>query len=187
MHRPDLFSAVASHAGDSAFDLSYGKEFGRTLLALEKRGGVSGFLGWFDEQPSKSGAAIEVMSNICCAAAWSPRPRGPYAYGEGFDLPFSPVTGALIPEVWSRWLAWDPARRVNEPRFADALRKMSAIFLDAGLADEYYLQLGTRQIAAGLARAGIAHTHEEFEGGHMNTPWRYDRSFSVISRALATS
>jgi hypothetical protein len=41
-------------------------------------------------------------------------------------------------------------------------------------------------VAAALARHGITCTHEEFEGGHMNTPFRYDRSFSVISRALAT-
>jgi S-formylglutathione hydrolase FrmB len=187
MHRPDLFAAVGSHAGDSAFELSYQKEFGRTLMTLEKKGGVRGFLSWFDEQPGKSGAAIEVMSNICCAAAWSPRASGPYGYGEGFDLPFSPLTGALIPDVWSRWLAWDPVRRLGEPRFIEALRRMQAIFLDAGLADEYYLQLGTRQIAAGLARLGIAHTHEEFDGGHMNTPYRYDRSFSFLSKSLATS
>jgi enterochelin esterase family protein len=186
-HRPDLFGAVGSHAGDSAFDLSYQKEFGRTLLTLEKKGGARGFLSWFDEQPGKSGAAIEVMSNICCAAAWSPKPSGPYSYGEGFDLPFSPLTGALIPEVWSRWLAWDPVQRLKEPRFIDALRRMQAVYLDAGLADEYYLQLGTRQIAAALARLGITHTHEEFDGGHMNTPYRYDRSFAFLSKALATS
>src|SRR6185503_11408149 len=70
MMRPELFSAAASHAGDSAFDLSYLKEFGRTLLTLEKRGGIRGFLAWFDAQPMKPGSAIEVMSNLCCAAAW---------------------------------------------------------------------------------------------------------------------
>jgi len=187
MERPDLFGAVGSHAGDSAFELSYQRELPRTLLTLEKRGGIAGFLRWFDEQPGKSGAAIEVMSNLCCAAAWSPRARGPYGYGQGFDLPFSPLTGALIPEIWGRWLAWDPVRRLAEARWLEALRQLRFIFLDAGLADEYYLQLGTRQIAARLAAAGIPYVHEEFEGGHMNTPYRYDRSLQLVTRALATS
>jgi enterochelin esterase family protein len=187
MMRPDLFCAIGSHAGDSAFDLSYQKEFGRTLLTLEKRGGITGFLKWFDEQPSKSGSSIEVMSNLCCAAAWSPQERGPFGYGVGFDLPFNPVTGALLPAVWSRWLAWDPVRMLDQPRRVDALRSASKIFFDAGLADEYNLQLGTRQVVAKLAQAGIATVHEEFDGGHMNTPYRYDRSFEVLTRALATS
>ena len=186
MMRPEVFGAVGSHAGDSAFDLSYQKEFGRTLITLEKRGGIPGFLAWFDAQPMKSGAAIEVMSNLCCAAAWSPRASGPYGYGEGFDLPFNPLTGALLPETWSRWLAWDPVRMLDDRKNLDALAKLRALFLDAGVADEYNLQLGTRQLAAKLSAAGIAYVHEEFEGGHMNTQFRYDRSFEVLTRALAT-
>jgi enterochelin esterase family protein len=126
------------------------------------------------------------MSNICCAAAWSPT-SGPYGYGEGFDLPFDLRTGALRPDVWSRWLAWDPVRMLDNPTHLAACRRMQKVFLDAGLADEYYLQLGTRQIAAKLEAAGVAFVHEEFEGGHMNTQYRYDRSFSVISKALASS
>jgi enterochelin esterase family protein len=181
MRRPDLFCAVASHAGDCAFELSYQREFGHVLIALERRGGVKGFLSWFEQQVTKPGAAIEVMSNLCCAAAWSPN-GGPYAFGEGFDLPFDARTGALVPEVWSRWLREDPIRMVDA--HADALRGMRAIFLDAGIGDEYNLQLGARQLSDKLRALGIAHVHEEFDGGHMNTQYRYDRSFSVVTHAL---
>ena len=38
-----------------------------------------------------------------------------------------------------------------------------------------------------FAQAGIRCVHEEFEGGHMNTPYRYDRSFEVITKALANA
>jgi S-formylglutathione hydrolase FrmB len=185
MMRPDLFSAVGSHAGDSAFALSYQREFGRTLLTLEKRGGIKGFLSWFESQPLKSNSAIEVMSNLCCAAAWSPRQKGPYGFGEGFDLPFNPVTGALLPEVWNRWLSWDPVHMLDQPEYLRAFGSLRQIFLDAGVADEYYLQLGTRQIVAKLAQAKIECVHEEFEGGHMNTSFRYDRSLEILTRALA--
>src|SRR5258706_868989 len=61
MLRPDVFGAVASHAGDSAFDISYLREFGHAAMVLEKKGGVRGFLQWFDTLPSKPASAIEVM------------------------------------------------------------------------------------------------------------------------------
>jgi enterochelin esterase-like enzyme len=182
MRRPDVFCAIASHAGDSAFELSYLREFGHVVAALERRGGVKGFLEWFEQQVQKPGHAIDVISNLCCAAAWSPN-SGPYGFGEGFDLPFDRRTGALIGEVWARWLAEDPVNLVD--RHLDALRSLNAIFLDAGLHDEYNLQLGARQIADKLRAAGIAHLHEEFDGGHMNTSYRYDRSFAVVTAALA--
>ena len=38
---------------------------------------------------------------------------------------------------------------------------------------------------ARLAAAKIPYTHEEFDGGHMNTAFRYDRSFELITGALA--
>jgi enterochelin esterase family protein len=184
--RPDLFVGVAAHAGDSAFELSYQREFGRTCTELERRGGVPGFLRHFDAQPTKSGGDIEVMSNLCCAAAWSPAPRGPYGYGVGLELPFDLATGALVPEVWARWLAADPVRRLDDLEAARRLGGLSALYLDAGRSDEYHLQLGTRQVAERLRRAGVAHVHEEFDGGHMNTAYRYDRSLELLTHALAT-
>jgi enterochelin esterase family protein len=183
--RPDLFSAFGSHAGDSAFELSYQREFGRTAMTLERRGGIDGFLRHFEAQPTKSGGDIEALSNLCCAAAWSPRPSGPYGFGVGFDLPFHPRTGVLVEEVWARWLTADPVRRFAESAHLETLARSSAIFLDAGLGDEYNLQLGARLMSERLTQARIAHVHEEFEGGHMNTPHRYDRSIAVLSAALA--
>jgi enterochelin esterase family protein len=184
MKRPDLFGAVASHAGDCAFDLSYQREFGHTLIHLERRGGVRGFLRWFDELNTKPSTAIETMSNICCSAVWSPHPQGPYGYGEGFDLPFDPRLGRLQPEVWARWLRWDPVRMLDDPTHLEALGSLRRVFFDAGIGDEYNLQLGARQLAAKLAAAGVSHVHEEFDGGHMNTAYRYDRSLELLTTAL---
>jgi enterochelin esterase-like enzyme len=187
MQRPDVVCAAGSHAGDGAFDISYLRELPHTVLTLEKRGGLAAFLRWFEEQPTKGQSAFDVMSNLCCAAAWSPKPAGPYGFGVGFDLPVNPLTSALLPDVWSRWLAWDPVRMVDAPRHQEALRKLSALYLDAGLADEYNLQLATRQLAAKLAQHNIPCTHEEFDGGHFNTQHRYERSLAVVTAALAAS
>ena len=187
MQRPDVVAAVGAHAGDGAFEISYLRELPHTVLALEKRGGLGAFLRWFEQQPHKGQQAFEVMSHLCCAAAWSPSATGPYGFGEGFELPVDLSTCALRPEVWARWLACDPVRMVDEARYRSALGRMAAVYLDAGIGDEFNLQLATRQLAAKLAGYGVARTHEEFEGGHFNTSHRYERSLAVVTAALASS
>jgi S-formylglutathione hydrolase FrmB len=187
MQRPELVAAAGGHAADGAFDISYLRELPHTVLTLEKRGGLAAFLRWFEEQPQKGQGAFEVMSHLCCAAAWSPTATGLYGFGVGFELPLNPVTAAVRPEVWSRWLAWDPVRMVDEPRHRAGLAGLAALYLDAGVSDEYNLQLATRQLAAKLAQHGVACTHEEFDGGHFNTQHRYERSLAVVTAALATS
>jgi enterochelin esterase family protein len=187
MRRPDLWNAIGSHAGDSAFDLCYARELPSVVLALQRAGGIAKFLAWFEAQPIKPGFTIDVMSNLCCAAAWSPRARGPYGFGKGFDLPIDLETGAFIPELWDRWLAADPVRMLDDKRHLDALRSMHTVFLDAGKSDEYMLQLGARQLAHKLRSAKANVVHEEFDGGHMNTAFRYERSFALLSRALGAT
>ena len=182
MTRPDLFAAAASHAGDCAFDLSYRRELPLAAAALDRDGGVAGFLQRFAAAASKSGSDIETLSIVCCAAAWSPN-RGPYGLAEGFDLPFDLRTGALDEAAWRRWRAADPLERATGAE-ADALRGLAVLFLDAGRSDEYALQLGARQLSDRWRVAGIAHVHEEFVGGHRNTAHRFERSLELVTRAL---
>src|SRR5918998_1548370 len=56
----------------------------------------------------------ELVNEWAMAACYSADPDGTVR------LPFDPATGQLVPEIWERWLAWDPVRMV--PRHADALR-----------------------------------------------------------------
>jgi enterochelin esterase family protein len=184
MQRPEVVVAAGAHAPDSAFDISYGRELPASVLTLERRGGVMGFLRWFEEQQTKGQAAFETMSHIACAAAWSPSLTGPYGFGEGFELPINLLTAAQRPEVWARWLAWDPVRMVDDATLRQGLANLRALFLDGGLSDEYNLQLGVRQLRARLAAHGIDCVHEEFEGGHFNTAYRYERSFAAVTAVL---
>jgi enterochelin esterase family protein len=184
MTRPGLFAAAASHAGDCAFDLSYRRELPLVAAALDREGGVVPFLNRFDAALAKSGNDIEALSILCCAAAWSPHAQGPYGPGVGFDLPFDLRTGALIEAVWTRWLAADPLAMLSQTKHADSLRALSLLFLDAGRSDEYGLQLGARQLSDRLRELQIAHTHEEFIGGHRHTTHRYDRSLALVTQAL---
>ncbi len=186
MSRGDLFSALASHAGDCAFEISYRRELPLVAVALERDGGLPGFLARFDAAESKSSSDIGTLSVVCCAAAWSPSPRGPYGLGQGIDLPFDPRTGALREDVWTRWLAADPLTRIGEAAASTALRELALLFIDAGRSDEYALQLGARQLVERLVALGVPHVHEEFPGGHRNTTHRYSRSLALVSKALTS-
>ncbi len=61
----------------------------------------------------------------------------------------------LRPEVWQRWLDWDPVRMA--PRYADPLRSLRAVWLDAGTRDEWYLDLGAQAFRYPLALAWLCH------------------------------
>ena len=85
--------------------------------------------------------------------------------------------------VWAKWLERDPVRFL--PRRSAAIRGLKSVFVDCGTRDEFHLQYGARMVAGRLRRLGIHHVHEEFDGGHTNVQYRYDRSFVLLSRALA--
>jgi enterochelin esterase family protein len=75
---------------------------------------------------------------------------------------------------------------LDHPPHLDAMRSMRAVYLDAGRTDEFHLQFGARQVVSKLRAAGIEPIHEEFDGGHFNVQYRYDRSLEVVTKALAS-
>jgi len=180
MRRPGLFAAAASHSGDCAFELSLARAFPDAAIQIARRGGISEVLGQLRSGRAPEGAAIELMNVLCCSAAYSPQPaREPW----GFALPFDLATAAIVPQVFEHWLGFDPLRAAA--RHAGALSSLRVLYLDAGTQDEYALQFGARQLSRELFRLGIAHRHEEFEGGHRATAHRYDVSVPLLATALS--
>src|SRR5262249_9759033 len=88
----------------------------------------------------------------------------------------------LRPEVFSRWLAFDPARRVAS--HAAALHALKLLFLDCGTRDEYHLQFGARQFVRACRELGVPVEHEEYDDTHLGTSYRLDVSIPRILRAL---
>jgi enterochelin esterase family protein len=116
---------------------------------------------------------------VAMAACYSPNPRRrPF----GFDLPMDPETGAIRQDVWRRWLAHDPLRMVA--RRAASLRLLRLLFLDCGRRDEFNLQWGARQMVAELRARRVRHVYEEFDDGHMDISYRYDRSLPLLWQAI---
>lgn len=179
LERPDVFAALASHSGDCAFDLCYRPDFPKLLAQLERHGGVEAFVAAFERAPRKTGALIGAMNVLAMAAAYSPDADAPL----GIALPFDTRTGRLRPDVWQRWLAFDPVERAA--RQGRRLADFALVYLDAGTRDEYQLQYGARELADVLRAQGVAVQHEEFDDGHMGIGYRYDVSLPLLTRALA--
>jgi S-formylglutathione hydrolase FrmB len=180
MLRPDLFGGLATHAGDALFEHCYEKDFGETLRVLRDQYGGSYERFWaeFRERPlvTKSGDFV-VVNTWGMAAAYSADEDGTVR------LPFD-EQGRMLPEVWERWLAWDPVRMVEH--HADALRGLSAVYIDAGKSDEYYLDLGATAFHRELGRIGVTDVFFElFEGKHGGIVWRYPLALRYLAEKLA--
>jgi enterochelin esterase family protein len=179
MRHPERFHAVACHAGDLYFPWSYGPALPALAWAAAQHGGI---VPWFEAtlaKPKKSGGDVLNLSTLCACAAYLPDAAAPL----GFRVPFSERTGELDPVAWQAFCAHDPCALVN--RHADALRRLRLLFLDAGLSDEHFLQLGARIFCGHLRAHGVAFEQQEFADGHRDTAYRYDVSLPKLARALA--
>ena len=177
---PDVFSAFACHSGDTAFEYCFQKDFPDVVRYLTDCDLTPrAFLDRFRSDFERTHGYFETLNALAMASCFSPEPGSEL----GFVLPFDWQTGEIVPDVWARWLAHDPVRLV--PERAERLRRMALIYLDCGRRDEFYLDVGTRIAVKRLRDAGLDPIHEEFNAGHMNIPFRYDRSLPLMTKALA--
>jgi S-formylglutathione hydrolase FrmB len=183
MLRPDLFGGLATHAGDALFETCYLPEFRECARALREEydGSFDRFWQDFRSRPALTKASDSVLLNgWCMAACYSADEDGTV------HVPFDVDTGELIPDVWERWLAWDPVRMA--PRHADALRSLRAVYIDSGTKDEWYLDLGAEAFRRALAELGVTDVHFElFDAGHMGIEYRYPLSLRYLAERLSPS
>jgi hypothetical protein len=179
MLRPDLFGGLATHAGDGMYECCYIPEFARAVRLLRDYDGDI-FRWWkeFRSRPAfmKEGDDVLVMT-LGVAACFSARDDGTP------ELPFDPGTGRLRDEIWARWLAWDPVRMV--PRYADALRSLRAVWIDAGTRDEWHLDLAATGFRDELAKIGVIDVEFElFNASHGGIDYRYPLSLAYLAARL---
>jgi hypothetical protein len=180
MLRPDLFGALATHAGDALFEACYMADFPDVVRTLrdEYDGSYEAFWADFRSRVALTkDSDMKLVETYGYAACYSADPDGTVR------LPFDLETGRLDDEVWARWLAKDPVRMA--PQHADALRSMLAIWIDAGRKDEWYLDVGAVAFARELDRIGVPYTLELFDAGHMGIGYRYPRSLEFLAKALS--
>jgi len=181
MLRPDVFSGLATHAGDALFETCYQGEFAQDARVLRDDYEGSYDKWWEDfrsRPPLSKKSDFHLLNTYTMAACYSAEEDGTVT------LPFDTGTGELIPEVWTRWLAWDPVRMV--PRHADALRSLKAIYIDAGKRDEYWLDLGAEAFRRELEKIGVTDVFFElFDGTHMGIEYRYPVALRYLVERLS--
>jgi hypothetical protein len=181
MLRPDLFGGFGTHAGDALFEVCYLPDFRVSARTLrdEYDGSFERFWEDFRSRPPFSKKADHALLNDwCMAACYSADEDGTV------HLPYEPLTGELKPDIWERWLAWDPVRMAAG--HADALRSMKAIFIDAGNRDDVYLDLGAEAFRRALEAIDVTDVHFElFDGTHMSIEYRYPLAVQYLAEKLA--
>lgn len=161
MRHPGTFACAASLSGDCHFEFGYASDFLNGVRGLERyQRDPARFLASFAEEPDLGGDGHAILNLLAMSACYSPNPESEL----GFDLPVDLETGERRPEVWERWLAFDPV--VACERHADSLRRLELLYIEAGRSDEFHLQFSARVLVRRLGELEIAHEYEEFEGGH---------------------
>ncbi len=200
------WGALADHSGDAYFDFVYWHDWPNTLNELSKYrtprrkegpfdvaaevrerkgvaeglddGRVQRFLNSVWRREKLSLAEGHAIMNLCMAATYDPDPKAPL----GFRLPFNLETGEAIPSRWKNWQKHDPIHLVE--RYRDNLKSLRGIYIDCGFRDQYHIHYGARILSLRLAKAGIAHTYEEFDDNHSDVDYRMNVSLPFLYRAL---
>jgi hypothetical protein len=181
--RPDLFGAVATHAGDALFEAAYQPMFPRALRALHQgyAGSYERFWVDFRSRPAFSRPGdTELMCVWAMSACYSAEADGTVT------LPFEVASGRVIPGVWERWLAWDPVRLI--PERPCAARSLRGVFIDSGTRDEWFSDLGAAAVHQELLRLEVANlAFELFDGAHAGNEFRLPRGVEYLLGLLVRS
>jgi S-formylglutathione hydrolase FrmB len=182
--RPDLFGALATHAGDACFEVCYRPEFPALARKLRDKydGSYEKFLESFTSRAGQNTREdLELIEIYGYSAAYSAEPNGTVL------LPYDDL-GVVIPEIWDRWLTYDPVEMVRKPQYADALSSLRAVWIDAGKQDEYYLDFGATAFHRAAQDVGVPDERlhfELFEGTHGGIEYRYPLAVRWLCEQLA--
>jgi S-formylglutathione hydrolase FrmB len=183
MLRPEVFGACASHAGDAFYEVLYQPRLREIVRALRPWDGDIG--AWWADFEARCPDVLpgeRVLEYVLgVAACFSPDAAGVPV------LPVDTRTGDLIQDVWRQWLAWDPVRMI--PRYSDALRSMRAVWIDAGSADEFFLDLGAQALDRALRTLGMTAGAVHFDivpgADHEAIGYRQVHSLSWLTGTLS--
>ena len=183
MLRPDLFGALATHAGDALYELCYIPEFGECVRALRDYDGD--IARWWDDFRSRTRVHQEGRRDadrrlrrsrvlLGCegrhpGAAVRPAHRG----DPRRDLAALAGLGPGQDGPGARGRAAVAARRSGSTR---------------ATSDDFYLDVGAEAFRAALAEAGVADEvirFELFDGTHSSIDYRYPLALAWLCERIA--
>jgi S-formylglutathione hydrolase FrmB len=147
--RPDIFGAGALLSADVDFEACL-----RPLLYdyLDQI--------WPDAPDGPVLGSDDSFTAYSYASAFSPNLDAPFFV----DLPVEHPSGRRRGDVWARWRRFDPLENAVEHR--ETLQGLRGLLLDVGVADQYRIHWGHRQLSAVLSGLDITHTVWENTGNH---------------------
>jgi S-formylglutathione hydrolase FrmB len=167
----DKFSLISSISGDAYFEFCYQPDFPKAFRAI--RGNPKLFIDRFLSSEKQNKNDFPALNIIGMSSCYSPN-------GSDFELPFDLETGEIRCEIWNKWLKHDPVRLVENS--VENLKSLRLLHLDAGNRDEFGLDIGARILSEKLKSFSISHIRDEFDDGHFNISYRYNRSLELISK-----
>ena len=176
MRHANIFGLACSTSGDAYFELCYLPDIPKAFRAI--KGDTKTFIENFWQNEKKGKDDFPALNIIGMSACYSPNENSEL----GFDLPFDLETGEIRRDIWEKWLAHDPVRFVEKS--VENLKTLKLLYIDAGTRDEFALDLGARILCKKFKDFGVSHIHEEFDDGHMQISYRYNRSLELISEKI---
>jgi enterochelin esterase family protein len=178
MRHADVFGLACSTSGDAYFEYCYLPDFPKAFRTM--KGDPKKLIEKFwNEEEKKSKDDFAGLNIIGMSACYSPNAGAEI----GFDLPFDLETGAVRDRIWRQWLAHDPVNLVEKS--VENLKSLNLLYIDAGTRDEFALDIGAKILSRKLRDFNIPHVHEEFDDGHFNISYRYNRSLEMISKVIS--
>jgi len=163
MTNPNLFSAIACHAGDLGFSSAYSADLAPAVLAIHQAGSPKKFLEEFWKKHRFSAADFSAFNILCMAAAYDPNPEH---HDFPANLPFDYTNGTIDFQQFDGWKRHDPLYMIDSSEHQKNLLDLSLLYIECGRSDEYLLQFGARKLVQKLQKYSIPHRYEEFDGGH---------------------
>lgn len=171
LRHPDLWSVVVASSPD-------GLDLASWLLSADGEHFTPLAMGWLRDEEQQGGPG----QFASCASDWSPDDSA-----RGYAFPIDPVSGKLVPAVWSRWMSNSPSEMLKNPAIVAAAKTNLAgrVLLIVGESDESDLTRPTRRFHEELDAAGIAHRFEVAPGGHHEPPERLEKQVRFVLQKLA--
>ncbi len=179
MEHPGVFSAFASHSGDSYFRYNHPPAFAHLHRTLERwQWDMAAFVDSYTGKAKPTAAEFSTIEMLGYASAYSPLSAKPF----DIALPIDRATGEVDEAIFARWVAFDPLERVAGK--ASELAALRLRYLDCGRRDEYGLDIGARAVKRRLIELGCEVQHEEFDDDHRNIGYRYEVSLPLLTNVL---
>lgn len=160
MLHPDVFSSIYALSPGL---LAFVKEFGPNSPSYRELQGIK------TQEELKRTYYPKVLAAV--GRAWSPNPNKPPFY---CDFPFTYEGEKMVvnQSVLEKWEQNMPVYMVD--KYADNLRKLTAIKLDWGRNDSSRFPIQIGMLSQRLENLGINHFAEEYIGDHGNKIWSKD-------------